>query len=74
LPRGSGSATSDAEAAAIIHPDAGNDEAVSEPPAARGRGPAAFKATHDWLHATFEELRWDVEQLVAEGDLVVART
>jgi predicted ester cyclase len=64
----------DAEAAAIIHPDAGNDEAVSEPPAARGRGPAAFKATHDWLHATFEGLRWDVEELVAEGDLVVART
>ena len=29
----------DGEAAAIIHPDAANDEAVSEPPAARGRGP-----------------------------------
>jgi predicted ester cyclase len=64
----------DAEAAAIIHPDAANDEAVSEPPAARGRGPAAFKATYDWLHAAFEELRWDVEELVAEGDLVVVRT
>jgi predicted ester cyclase len=64
----------DAEAAAIIHPQAANDEAVSEPPAARGRGPAAFKATYDWLHATFEELRWDVQDLVAEGDLVVART
>ena len=64
----------DDEAAAIIHPDAGNEEAVSEPPAARGRGPAAFKATHDWLQATFEGLRWDVEELVAEGDLVVART
>ena len=64
----------DAEAAELIHPDAANDEAVSEPPAARGRGPAAFKATYDWLHATFEELRWDVEDLVAEGDLVVART
>jgi predicted ester cyclase len=64
----------DTEAAAIIHPDAGNDEAVSEPPAARGRGPAAFKATHDWLQAAFEGLRWEVEDLVAEGDLVVART
>jgi predicted ester cyclase len=60
-------------AAAIIHPEAGNAEAVSEPPAARGRGPAAFKATHDWLHAAVEELVWDVEDLVAEGDLVVAR-
>jgi predicted ester cyclase len=64
----------DREAAAIIHPEAANDEAVSEPPAARGRGPAAFKATYDWLHAAFEGLRWDVEDLVAEGDLVVART
>jgi predicted ester cyclase len=64
----------DGEAAAIIHPDAANDEAVSEPPAARGRGPAAFKATYDWLHATFEGLGWDVQDLVAEGDLVVART
>ena len=64
----------EAEAAAIIHPDAANDEAVSEPPAARGRGPAAFKATDDWLHAAFAGLRWDIEDLVAEGDLVVART
>ncbi len=64
----------DAEAAAIIHPDAANEEAVSEPPAARGRGPAAFKATYDWLHAAFEGLRWDVQDLVAEGDLVVVRT
>lgn len=64
----------DAEAAELIHPDAANDEAVSEPPAARGRGPAAFKATYDWLHATFEELRWEVEDVVAEGDLVVVRT
>jgi predicted ester cyclase len=64
----------DSEAAELIHPDTANDEAVSEPPAARGRGPAAFKATYDWLHATFEELRWDIEDLVAEGDLVVART
>ena len=45
-------------AAAIIHPDA------------RGRGPAAFKATYDWLHAAFEDLRWEVRELVAEGDLV----
>jgi predicted ester cyclase len=51
-----------------------DSEAVSEPPAARGRGPAAFKATYDWLHATFEGLRWDVQDLVAEEDLVVART
>jgi predicted ester cyclase len=64
----------DTEAAAIIHPDAANDEAVSEPPAARGRGQAAFKATYDWLHGAFEGLRWEVLELVAEDDLVVVRT
>jgi predicted ester cyclase len=64
----------DTEAAAIIHPDAANDEAISEPPGARGRGPAAFKATYDWLHAAFEGLRWEVQDLVAEGDLAAART
>ena len=64
----------DTEAAELIHPDAANDEAVSEPPAARGRGAAAFKATYDWLHAAFEGLRWEVRELAAEGDLVVVRT
>ncbi len=64
----------DTEAAAIMHPDATTDEAVSEPPAARGRGAAAFKATYDWLHAAFEGLGWEVQELVAEGDLVVANT
>jgi hypothetical protein len=59
----------DTEAAAIIHPDAANDEAVSEPPAARGRGPAAFKATHDWLHAAFaaSQTHW---YRLAEGRIV----
>ena len=59
----------DTEAAELIHPDAANDEAVSEPPAARGRGAAAFKATYDWLHAAFEGLRWEVRELAAEGEI-----
>ena len=30
---------------AVFHPDARNREDVDEPPASRGRGPAAFYAT-----------------------------
>lgn len=55
----------------ILHPDAVNREAVDEPPDARGGGPAAFHATALWLHEAFAELRWDIHDVVAEGDLVV---
>ena len=34
-----------AELEAVVHPDATNREAAAEPPATRGRGPAAFLAT-----------------------------
>jgi predicted ester cyclase len=63
----------DAEAARVIHPESVNHEAVAEPPEARGRGPAAYRATYDWLHAAYAELRWDVQQVLADGDLVAAR-
>ena len=56
---------------AIVHPDARNREAVDEPPATRGHGPAAFYATALWLRGAYAELRWDVHDVVAEGDLVV---
>lgn len=56
---------------AIFHPDARNREAKDEPPATRGRGPAAFYATALWLRAAYADLRWDVHDIVAEGDIVV---
>ncbi len=56
---------------AIVHPDARNREDVDEPPASRGRGPAAFYATALWLRDAYAELRWDVHEVVAEGDTVV---
>lgn len=55
----------------ILHPDALNREAVDEPPASRGHGPAAFHATKAWLHESFADLRWDIHDVVAEGDLAV---
>ena len=56
---------------AVVHPDARNREDVDEPPASRGRGPAAYYATALWLRDAYAELRWDIHDVVAEGDLVV---
>jgi len=63
----------DEEAARLIHPESVNHEAVAEPPAARGRGPQAYRATYDWLHGAYADVRWTVHDVVAEGDLAVAR-
>ena len=62
-----------AEFEALIHPDATNREAVDEPPDCRGTGPAAYLATARWLTTAFSDLRWDVHEVVEDGDLVVAR-
>lgn len=59
---------------AVTHPAAVNGEAEAEPPASRGRGPAAFHATALWLRAAFSELAWEVHDTVAEGDLVAVHT
>jgi hypothetical protein len=56
---------------AVVHPEARNREDVDEPPASRGRGPAAFYATALWLREAYADLRWDIHDIVAEADLVV---
>ena len=56
---------------AVVHPDARNREAVDEPPATRGRGPTAFYATALWLRNAYTELRFEIHDVVAEGDMVV---
>jgi len=55
---------------ALIHADAANREAHNEPMAARGRGPAAFHASSMWLRGAFSDLRWDIHEVAADGDLV----
>jgi predicted ester cyclase len=60
-----------ADLSALVHPDAVNREAVTEPPATRGFGPAAFHATGDWLRAAFSDLAWTTECNVVDDDLVV---
>jgi len=56
---------------AVVHPDARNREAEVEPPATRGTGPAAFYATALWLRSAYADLRWEIHDMVADGDLVV---
>ena len=56
---------------AVIHPEAHNRESVQEPPASRGRGPAAFYATALWLRDAYAELNFEIHEAVADGDLVV---
>jgi predicted ester cyclase len=56
---------------AVVHPEATNREAKDEPPETRGRGPAAFYATARWLRGWFDDLAFEVHDIIAEGDLVV---
>lgn len=57
--------------ATVVHPEARNREDVDEPPASRGRGPAAFHATAVWLREAFADLRFTIHAAAVEGDLVV---
>ena len=59
---------------ALIHPEAVNREASSQPRACRGRGPAAFYATGLWLHSALADMRWDIHEVAADGDIVVVHT
>jgi hypothetical protein len=64
-----------ADLAEVVHPDCRNREDVDEPPAARGRGPAALHATALWLRAAYADLQWEIHDVVhqpaPDGDLVV---
>ena len=55
----------------VVHPAARNREDVDEPPASRGRGPAAFYATALWLRGAYSDLAWEEHDVVQDGDLVV---
>ena len=60
--------------ARLVAPDARNREAATEPPACREPGPAGWYATALWLRGMFSDLRWDVHEAVADGDLVALHT
>ncbi len=56
--------------ARVVHPGATNRESLAEPPATRGRGPAAFQATGEWLRDAFSDLEWRTETTLVDGDVV----
>jgi predicted ester cyclase len=59
---------------ASTHPEAVNREAAVEPLACRVPGPDGFHATAQWLHGFASDVSWEVENAVAEGDLVAVQT
>jgi predicted ester cyclase len=58
----------------VIHPKAVNREAITQPRQARRPGPAGFHATALWLRSALADMTWDIHEVVADGDLVVAHT
>lgn len=58
----------------LIHPDAVNREAGTQPPDCRGHGPAAFYATALWLRSALTDMRWDTHEVAADGDIVAVHT
>jgi predicted ester cyclase len=56
----------------FVNPEFLNHEATDEPPGSRGRGPEAAYVTALWLRDAYADLRWDVHDVLAEGNLVVA--
>lgn len=53
----------------VIHPEFVNHEAA----AGRPGGPEGMRQTAEWLRATFSDLRFEEQDIVAEGDRVVVR-
>ena len=64
----------DDEATGIIAATMHNEESAAEPPAARQPGVTGARATYDWLHTAYADLRWTIHRVVAEGDWVAAHT
>jgi predicted ester cyclase len=58
----------------IIAPGFVNDEAEDDPDDVerRLRGPAGFLATSRWLRDAFSDLRFELQETLAEGDTVMA--
>ncbi|MGI5127681.1 ester cyclase [Pseudonocardia sp. CA-107938] len=58
----------------VTHPEAVNREAANEPLDCRVPGPDGFLATAKWLHGFASDINWEVENAIAEGDLVAVQT
>jgi predicted ester cyclase len=58
----------------IIAPDFVNEEADDDPEDTERQqhGPEGFLATSRWLRDAFSDLRFDIQETVADGDMVMA--
>ena len=59
---------------ALFHPDAVNREARTQPRENRPRGPKGFYATALWLRSALADMSWEINDVVADGDLVAVHT
>ena len=48
-----------------------NHRSITEPAAARGRGPSALLATAEWLRTAFSDLHFEIEEIAVIGDRAV---
>ena len=59
---------------ALFHPEAVNREAKTQAPENRPRGPKGFYATALWLRSALADMCWDLNDVVADGDLIAVHT
>jgi ketosteroid isomerase-like protein len=59
-------------AARCLHPEYVNREAADEPAACARPGVPGFMATSAWLRTAFSGLRFEIIEIAAEGDRVIA--
>jgi ketosteroid isomerase-like protein len=56
-----------------IHPEFVNAESANEPAACSAPGPAGLAATGAWLRSAYSDLRYEVGEIVHDGDQVMAQ-
>ena len=59
-------------AAGNVTADFVNHRAATEPPAARGEGPAALQATAEWLRTAFSDLHFEIHAIAVLADRAIA--
>ncbi|HEX2808594.1 MAG TPA: ester cyclase [Kineosporiaceae bacterium] len=56
-----------------IHPDFVNEESANEPPACSTPGPPGVAATGAWLRSAYSDLRYEVREVLLDGDRAMAQ-
>lgn len=58
----------------LYHRNAVDRENAVQPPSSRVPGATGFYSTAQWLRAAFAELRYEIHQVVADGELVAVHS